>query len=222
MTADFCFRIIKFAIKKNMNGDITPQEFMDIMNQAQDSFLDYLLGSFQQYQYSKPQPRVQFGNNESTRQRLVPLIYGYTLTVDGTGLAPYPADYQQVDTMFTSDKVSRIRFCTTDRLYSTNASVIDPVATNPIYIIENIGFRFYPSGISNPRLNYVKAPPKIVWGYDIDSNGREVYNQSKSVDPVFYDIDMYEIIMRALKLVGVSLQLNTIGQLANQVTQQGQ
>ena len=205
-----------------MNGDITPQEFMDIMNQAQDSFLDYLLGEFQSYQYGKPQPRVQFGNNENTRQRLIPLIVSSTLTVDGGGLAPYPADYQQVDTMFQSDKVSRIRYCTTDRLFSTVNSVIDPVSLNPIYIIENTGFRFYPNSTTNPRLNYIKTPPKIVWGYDIDGNGREVYNQSLSTDPIWYDVDMYEIIMRALKLVDVNLQLPMVSQLANQVTQQGQ
>jgi hypothetical protein len=43
-----------------------------------------------------------------------------------------------------------------------------------------------------------------------------------SIQPIWYDVDLLEIIARTLKLVGVSLQIGQVEQYANQITQQGQ
>jgi hypothetical protein len=43
-----------------------------------------------------------------------------------------------------------------------------------------------------------------------------------SIQPIWYDVDLLEIIARTLKLVGVSLQIGQVEQYANMVTTQGQ
>ena len=231
MNVNDMYRICQFAINKAQNGYLTPSEFNLIINQAQVSYQDYLLGEFQQYQYGRAQARINYSENENIRQRLSPLITEATLTINGTsGEAPYPADYVQADTIITT-AFKRVRFVQQDSLYSYYNSEIDPVATNPVYLIEPTVFQFYPKTLGTALLTYVKEAPSIVWAYTTVS-GRPVYAPTQTgggvipttgtVQPVWADVDLLEIIARALKLIGVNLQAGQVGQYANQVTQQGQ
>jgi hypothetical protein len=231
MNVNDMYRICQFAINKAQNGYLTPSEFNLIINQAQVSYQDYLLGEFQQYQYGRAQARINYSENENIRQRLSPLITETTLTINGTsGEASYPNDYVQADAIITT-AFKRVRFVQQDSLYSYYNSEIDPVATNPIYLIEPAGFQFYPKTLGSAILTYVKEAPSIVWAYTTVS-GRPVYAPTQTgvgvtpitgtIQPIWADVDLLEIIARALKLVGVNLQAGQVEQYANQVTSQGQ
>lgn len=222
MSVDFVYQLMQFLVNKNQNGYLTPDEFNLIINQAALSYLDFLLGDFPTYQYGKAQPKVQFGMNESVRQSLAAFIDApTTLTIDNTGLAPYPADYQQMDAMYDAN-MNRIRFVPQHKLYSYLNSTIDPIASNPVYLVESGGFRFYPITQGTAKLSYVHTPATIFWNSDLDSNGRPIYQSTGSTDPDFYDVDCFEITSRALAMVGVNLQAQQISAYANQITKGGQ
>ena len=220
MNVNDMYRICQFAVNKAQNGYLTPSEFNLTINQAQVSYQDYLLGEFQQYQYGRPQARINYSQNENIRQRLSPLITSATLTINGSGESAYPADYVQADTIITT-AFNRVRFVQQDALYSYYNSQIDPIATNPIYLLEPTGFQFYPVTLGSAILTYVKDAPEIVWAYTTVS-GRPVYSSGTSVQPVWDNVDLLEIIARALKLIGLNLQDGQVQQYANQVTQTGQ
>jgi hypothetical protein len=220
MNVNDMYRICQFAVNKAQNGYLTPSEFNLTINQAQVSYQDYLLGEFQQYQYGRPQARINYSQNENIRQRLSPLITSATLTINGSGESAYPADYVQADTVITT-AFNRVRFVQQDALYSYYNSQIDPIATNPIYLLEPTGFQFYPVTLGSAILTYVKDAPEIVWAYTT-VNGRPVYSSGTSVQPVWDNVDLLEIIARALKLIGLNLQDGQVQQYANQVTQTGQ
>lgn len=231
MNVNDMYRICQFAVNKAQNGYLTPSDFNLVINQAQTSYQDYLLGEFQQYQYGRPQARINYSQNENIRQRLTPLLAEATLSINGTsGEASYPADYVQTDSMITSD-FKRVRYVTQDRLYSYYNSEIDPIATNPVYLIESSKFQFYPKTLGSAILTYIKNAPDIVWAYTTVS-GRPVYAPTQTgvgvtpttgtVQPVWDDVDLLEIITRALKLIGLNLQDGMVEQYANQITQTGQ
>jgi len=223
MTVDFAYTLIKKILAKNtQQGYASPSDFNSFINQAQLMYLDYLLGEFEQYQYQRPIPRVQFGMNQQVRQSLTPLIGEFVpLTIDGTGLSPYPDDFQQVDAMMTTgDKA--IRYCQQHQKEAFIKSRIDPVATNPIYLIQDDGFQFYPIVLAAAKLSYVKTPPEIKWAFTEDVNLRPVYDSTNSIDPVWYDLDIMEILARTLRMFGVSLQANQVSQYANEIKTAGQ
>jgi len=221
MNVNDMYRICQFAVNKAQNGYLTPAEFNLTINQAQVSYQDYLLGEFQQYQYGRPQARINYSQNENIRQRLSPLITEATLTINGTtGKSPYPADYVQADAVRTT-AFERVRYVQQDSLYSYYKSQIDPIASNPIYLLEPTGMQFYPITLGSAILTYVKDAPQIVWAYNLVS-GRPVYDSGASVQPVWDNVDLLEIIARGLKLIGLNLQDGQVQQYANQVTQQGQ
>lgn len=230
MTVQTEFAIVNYILAKNLGqGNLNPDDFNNLAALSEFEFLDYLLGEFQQYQGGRPVPKVQFGMNESVRQRLTPFIKPVvTLTADATGLALYPTDYQQMDAMYDAN-MNRIRYVPQHKLYSYLGSVIDPINTNPVYLIENTGFRFYPNtnynGVAAPlaRLSYVSTPVTAVYGFTLDGNGRYVFAPGPpTVDPSWYDVDMSEIIARILRKCGVNLQNQDVDRYAQEIKVQGQ
>lgn len=222
MTVDDMYRICQYAINKAQNGSLTPSEFNLLVEQAQNSWVDYLIGEFQQYQYQRAQARVSYGQNSNVRQRLQPFIYNINLSIDTTGFVRYPGDYLQYDAMWSFYGYNRIRWAAQDKLYSIANSQIDPIASNPAFMIEDVGLRFFPNNIASARMSYIRKPQRIYWGFTLDGNGRKVYSPANSEQPKWADVDLLEIIARVLKLAGVNLKDGDVVQYANSIIQQGQ
>lgn len=226
MTVDFCYQLFQDILAKNQQGYVPPEQFNRMMTQAQLSYLDFLLGDFRQYSPGRAVAQVEIGMNQIVRQRLSPFIaLPSEMTIDGTGYVAYPINYEQIDAMYwggnDGTKMERIRWVGQEYLYSTLDSVIDPVETNPIYLITRYGFQFYPTNLINIKISYVQRPPDIKWGYTIQ-NGKPIYDSINSVDPLWHDTDMFEIIARALAMAGVALQAPMISQFANNIIKTGQ
>lgn len=178
MNINDIYVLVQYIINKNQQGYLNPAQFNHVINQAQRSYLSYLLGSFQSYLPGRPVSRVELGQNSVVRQRLSPVIKNTTLGIDMYGVSPYPSDYLQADAMRLPFTYQRVRFVQQDSLYSYYNSVIDPVGSNPIYLIEDTGFQFYPTYLDEARLSYVSNPPDMIWGYEIINN-RPVYSDAK-------------------------------------------
>lgn len=224
MDVNRVYSIAKYCVGKNIqNGYLSPEDFFTIINTAQQQYLDYLLGEYQQYQAGRPIAVVQVGNNDRIRNSIAPLIYNITLTPNTTtGIASFPSDYEAVDAMWEVYNLYNIRFVNQPRLASFHNSTIDLVSENPIYLIKHEGFQFYPTNIGLARMSYVRTPPSIVWGYILDSNGIPVWNPATSQDPVWGDTDMLNIISRALRIIGVNLDAGEVAQYANEIKYRGQ
>lgn len=222
MDANVPYEIIKFAAAKNQQGYITPDQYNLIINQAQRGFLDYLLGEYQRYQIQRPVAVVEFGQNERIRQSLAPLIYGTVLYINpATGQAPFPSDHEYPDAMWGLYGFYNIRFIQQDRQDAYLHSAIDPIATNPVYLINHEGFQFFPNSMGSARMSYVRTPPTIKWAY-VTINDEPIYDPINSISPVWSESDMMQIIVRALQLVGCNLQLGVVAQYANDIKNNGQ
>jgi len=297
MDANTGYEIIKYACNKNQQGYISPDKYNLVINQASNSFLNSLLGEFQQYQYGKGQPRYSYSNNQTVRNRLASIITPpTTINIDNTGLASYPTGYIQIDAMETVGN-GRIRFCPQEKKYFFIRSTINPYATNPFYLIQDSGIQFYPVTLGSAKISYIKSPKAINWAYKQDINGRSIYttgvqgvpilkggtgytsatvtfsppvsgitatgtvvlsggvvtgitmtengtgyaNTTPTVtfagvagsgaslgsaivsnDFVWHDVDCLDVIARALRIIGVSLQDNQVEAYANEIKQNGQ
>lgn len=223
MTVDDMYSIINFAINKNQNGTLVAEDFNRVVPLAESGYINYLLGTFQTYQNGRAISRVELGQNSVVRQRLSPIIKRVVLTVDAAGLCPYPTKYIQADAMWdNSTSYKRIKWVDQDKWYSTVNSSIDKVALKPIYMITDTGFEFAPKTIGVASLSYVQQPVAIKWAFSLDGNSRRVYDSTNSVQPVWNDISIMEIIVRALALIGVNLQLREVESYSQLIKTQGQ
>jgi hypothetical protein len=219
--------LMQFIINKNQQGYLPPSRFNIVINQGSRAYQSYLLGSFQQYTPGRPISRVELGNNRTVRQRLAPTIYGYNLAISPYGASPYPADFLQVDAMWSIYGISiyshkRIRYAEQNALDSYYNSVIDPITTNPIYLLEDTYFQFYPENQYTARLHYVRDVPEMVWASTPDVNNRPIYDAVNSVQSIWDDLAMGDIVARALLLVGINLQAQQVIAYSNELKQQGQ
>jgi hypothetical protein len=296
MSVDEVYKLINYIISKNtFQGYYSYEDFNRTINQAQISYLDYLLGSLQQYQYNHPQPKVSLGLNGEVRQRLTPFLKKETLSLT-SGFVQYPDDYQMLDSMMTP-AFKNIRYVQQNYLAGVMNSVIEPINDYPIYLMEQDGFQFYPLTLPQALITYCSTPNEIVWAYELNGQGRPIYTTGiqsvpiinggtgyansdtitfsnpisgvtatadivtqggvitnilmtnngvgynnttptftittasgtdavlgtpiTSQDPRWFDVDLLNIISRALRMIGVSLEANTISQYANEIKQMG-
>lgn len=217
MNVNTIYELCQFIINKEQSGYLAPDDFNRIMNQAQLSYMSWLLGTFQNYIPGRPVARVELGQNAVVRDRLAPSIYNFNLSVDATGFSPYPGDFLQADAMWSIYGYDRVRWSDQARWYAFYNSRIDPVANFPIYRLDDTGFVFAPENLGAAKLSYVRNPPNISWAYTLDGNGLPVYDSVNSVDPIWDDLSIWDIVSRALDMVGVNLQAPQVAQYAAQI-----
>ena len=224
MNSNECYVLMeKICAKNRQQGYLTQDEFNIYINAAQRSYLDYLLGQYQKYAPYRPIAVVEFGQTKRLRQSLAPLIYGTVLSINNvTGISSFPSDLEETDNMWSVYGNYNIRFAQQPRLDSFYHSTIDPIEENPVFLIKHEGFQFYPEDLGLARLSYVRTPPSIIWGSQPDFNGIPQYDPLTSQDPVWSDTDILNIIVRALDMVGVSMQFGAVVQYANKIKEGGQ
>ena len=177
MNVNDTYVLMQYILNKNQQGYLSPADFNNIINQAQRSYISYLIGSIQKYQYGRPTAAVELGNSVTVRQILSPVIKETQLSINASGYCNYPSDYVLTDALLTLD-FQRIRVAEQDKLYSFYNSQIDPVGSWPIYVIKDTGYQFYPVSLGNAKLSYVAEAPRIIWSYELDGNGRPVYSEN--------------------------------------------
>ena len=221
VTVNRIYNLVMSILDKNSGqGYVSTTEFNDTINIAQYGFQNYLKGEIQQYQNGRPISRIDYSQNEKIRQQMSPCVYNAVLSTL-SGSAMYPPDFILVDAMLTSDN-KQIRFISQDRLANFLADTIDPISENPGYTIDSQGFTFYPSALSGIKCAYVRKAREIKYATTLDVNGREIYDAVNSIDPIWSELDCFEIVVRALAVLGVPMQLAQVQNYARDIKLNGQ
>ena len=220
-TVDYCYSTLRFIVRKNQLGSLSPTDFQYAFNTAQRNYYDFLVGRIEQYRYDSPKPRIGLSMTDNVVSRLMPFEQTTTLTVT-SGLANKPAGFNKLLSMYTSNNY-RVYRIEEDRFAERYQDSIDPIdEANAFYVEQNTNWRIYPTTLNNLTLKYLSVPNNVIWGYTTDGNGRPVYDAVNSIQPLWYDNDIDEILARAAKIVGVSLKEPTLVQFGEQVMAKGE
>lgn len=221
MTVDDCYRILRFICRKNKLGSLNPQDFQDAFNTAQRNYYDFLVGRIEQYRYDAPTPRVGLSMSDNIVSRLSPFFYSSTINVT-SGAATKPVGYNKLISMYTTD-FYRIYRIEEDRFAERFQDSIDPVDKyNAFFVEQNNTWNIYPTTITQVVIRYLVVPTPVVWGYTVDGSGRPVYNSGTSVQPVWLDNDIDEILGRTAKIIGVSIKEPILQQFGQSVINTGE
>jgi hypothetical protein len=203
---------------------LTPDEFNLIINRAQIQYFNKLYGNQNDYRYDRPVPKIAYAITEKISNSLSPFLSDSTaLVIDGNGQVNIPSDlFQTVSITHTIDNIEyEITRVEQDRIANNLSSYYDaPTSDFPIYSQLRTKFQFYPKNLATASLFYLKKPTDMVWGYTTVS-GRPVYNSGTSVQPLWKDMDINEIIYIALSYIGVNLKDGDVSQFAQLKTQTG-
>jgi hypothetical protein len=166
---------------------------------------------------------ILFQANQKITDSLLPFISDPTaLTLDVLGKSPKPDDYlhltgltsgstmvevQQIDQAFIGKKL--------------NDPLCPPTLDYPIVVLYKSYFQFYPINQTNVKITYLKPPIEPVYAYTI-VDGREVYDDTNSVDVEWNETDHNKLAMGALKILGVNLDDQFLfGYADNEVKERG-
>lgn len=209
MNVNDVYRIMRFIARKNQLESLSPSEFQDAFNSAQRNYYDFLVGRIEQYRYDKAVPRVGIAMTDNVMSRLTPFQLSATVSVT-TGSATKPADFNKLLSMLTASN-NRVQRVEENRLAERlNDSIDPPSETNAFYVEKPAAWNIYPTTTASIKVNYLKVPNNVVWGYNLDGSGRPVYSPGTSTDPLWYDNDIDEIIARACKILGISIKENAL------------
>lgn len=220
-TVDYCYSTLRFIVRKNQLGSLSPLDFQYAFNTAQRNYYDFLVGRIEQYRYDSPKPRIGLSMTDNIVSRLMPFEQSGTLTVSN-GLANKPAGHNKTLAIYTPNNY-RVYRLEEDKFAERIQDSIDPInEANAFYVEQNTNWRIYPTSLNNLTIKYLSVPTNVVWGYTTDGSGRPVYDPTQSTQPLWYDNDIDEILARAAKIVGVSLKEPVLTQFGEQVMAKGE
>lgn len=225
MTIDEVYKFINFIVKKsNAGGYLSPAEFNLILNRAQIQYFNKLYGNQNDYRYDRPVPKISYAVTEKISNSLSPFLSDKTtVAIDANGQCTTPTDMIQMVavTKEVSGKENEITRVEQDRVANNLSSYYDAPDTEfPIYAQLRTKLQFYPKTLASASIVYLKKPTDMVWAYTTVS-GRYVYDAILSVQPLWEDVDMNEIMYIALSYIGVNLKDQEVSQFANIKTQTG-
>lgn len=191
-------------VRKNKAGSITAADLFYYWNAEQLMYWNDLVGRWQARSAGKSGINTGLILNETSLTELAPFTISETLTVS-SGLADKPDDFEYRMALRVSGK--KVFFIRPDQIAAVNDSVIDaPSVANGIYYATEYEdyYQFLPSTVSEAVLDYIASPTEIKWAYTFDSEGRQVYNSGRSVQPKWGNSTIVEITKRTLNTMGIS------------------
>lgn len=221
MTVDQVYSILRFIVRKNQLGSLSPTDFQYAFNTAQRNYYDFLVGRIEQYRYGSSVPRVGLSMTDNVVSRLMPFSSSATVTI-ASGLATKPTGFNKLLAMYTTNSY-RVYRIEEDMFAERIQDSIDPIdEANAFFVEQNTNWRVYPTTLTSLLVKYLTVPTDVVWNYSLDVNGRPVYNPTGSVDPLWYNNDIDELIARAAKIIGVSFKEPTLSQFGQGVINTGE
>lgn len=223
---DDLYKFMKFLINKNQAGGINSQQFFYAWNSEQRSYMEDLLGRFQNRGNQKTGSNTGLIDTQTILQKLSPFTQNFPLVISGgDAVKPYDFIYTLAIRAYGT-KYAKSFPITKDQIWAVEDDVIDPpsVSGDSFFHTEYQDFfRFLPSSTSIAVLDYVGYPQDVVWAYTVNvyAYGRYQYNAAASVQPQWDDNTIIEITKRTLRTLGVHFKDNEFEQFGTSVIATG-
>jgi hypothetical protein len=141
--------------------------------------------------------------------------------IGASGEMDKPTNVKVVES-FNKQDGTNIRFISPEKLgYVLTSEVVPLSASNPIYVEYDTYWRIYPENIGAVVATVIEMPPPSKWAYTLDSDEREIYSSTSSIDPLWKESDMLKIIARLLKQFGVSVKDGELMQYSENIINNG-
>lgn len=205
-----------FIAAKQSQAFPSPNEFNSYANLAQIDLFNY-------YNDEREKQLLRVKDGESLV--IPPVLANFVVFAEVasiTGNSITMPDQYQYDLEFTTSPSAGvqnyIKKVDYDKITNyLNSTIDEPTATTPIFAELADSFVMYPA-LSNAKLTYLQQPTLPFWNYSL-VNGRPVYNPSGSVDFQFDSTEIYRLVSRILKYMGISIRDEALQQAAQEMVQ---
>ncbi len=221
MNINEVYKLVSYLVDKYQGTYLSPDDFNMVINMAQIQYLSYLTDDTGQLNRN-PKSKPGTSNSAVIADTLSGFLVETNLSISSQ-LAAKPNDLYKTIAIRTTDDDYGVRFVAEDKIASYIDNAIDaPSTTSPIYYELGSNYKFYPSTLSTAKLTYVKNPQTLKWDY----TGSLVYAPATSVPAnnanlEWSNVDTYEIVYRALGIIGINLKDGDLVRAAQMVKTNG-
>lgn len=218
----------EFLVRKNNSQYLSPDQFNLIINRASRTIFVKRTGNPHDYQVGAPVPRMGFQITQKITEDLKRFQENANLVLSAQGRVTYPSNlaYTIPGIFYKTQKQGTDRYVEVEIIdkdkegYRLGSAIMFPTRLRPIAVFESTYLQVYPVGISNIKFPYLRYPSDAVWAYTV-TNGRPVFDPVKSVDLEWEDMVVNDIIMQALKSIGISIKDADVMSFAQSESMQG-
>jgi hypothetical protein len=206
MNINEVYKLVSYLVDKYQGTYLSPDDFNMVINMAQNQYLSFLTDDTGSPNRNPKNP-VGMSTSAMVADTLSTFLTESTLTITSQ-LVTKPADLYKTVAIRTTDDNNAVRFVPEDRIASYIGNAIDPpTTTEPIYYELGSTYKFYPSALGTVKITYIKNPQVLKWAF----TGALVYDPATSVPASnanleWGDTDTYEIIYRAIGIIGINLK----------------
>jgi hypothetical protein len=206
MNINEVYKLVSYLVDKYQGTYLSPDDFNMVINMAQNQYLSFLTDDTGTPNRNPKNP-VGMSTSAIVADTLSGFLTESTISVTSQ-LAAKPADLYKTVAIRTTDDDYPVRFVASDRVASYVGNAIDaPTTTEPIYYELGTNYKVYPSALGSIKVTYIKTPQTLKWAY----TGALAYDAPNSVPAnnanlEWGDTDVYEIVYRAVGIIGINLK----------------
>lgn len=205
MTVNYIYQWCLKLIKKNQSGSLKSTDFNIHWSNSSRTYQGDLIGRFQPRAIGKIGGNSGLVEDEIILLKLAPFIKPVTGMSVISGQVNKPTDF--IYKMAIRANGYPVYEVNHDQWWSLSQDVIDPpsIADNRYYYTEYQNYYLVsPSATPTIDLDYIASPVDVFWNFTFDSQNRQIYNPTGSVDPQWDDNSCMEITSRMLTTLGIS------------------
>ena len=206
MNINEVYKLVSYLVDKYQGTYLSPDDFNMVVNMAQNQYLSFLTDDTGAPNRNPKNP-VGMSVSAIVADTLSGFLTESTVAV-ASQLGAKPADLYKTVAIRTTDDDYSVRFVASDRVASYIGNAIDaPTTTEPIYYELGSNYKVYPNTVTSIKVSYIRNPQTLKWAY----TGSLVYDAANSVPAnnaalEWGDTDVYEIIYRAVGIIGIKLK----------------
>lgn len=221
MNINEVYKLVSYLVDKYQGTYLSPDDFNQVINMAQSQYLSFLADDTG-IPGRNPKNPVGMSTSAIVADTLSVFLTESNINV-ASQLAAKPNDLYKTVAVRTTDDNYPVRFVASDRVASYIDNAIDaPTTTEPIYYELGSNYKVFPSTLATIRVSYIRNPQTLKWAY----TGNLSYDQANSVPAnnanlEWGDTDVYEIIYRAIGIIGINLKDGDLVRASLQVKNDG-
>ena len=227
------YQTVLNILNKEQRGYMTPTEFNNISTQVQLQVFEKYFEDLNQ-QIRVPQADTDYADRVKNLDEKLAIF-------KTVGISPYVAASLNVPAHFTlpdqdiygntfvfyrlgevtyKDTVNLQRLQRSDFYYIQKSKLTKSTETFPTYLYENNLVYVKPDSIiDNIKIEYIRKPVPVVWGFNTGTLGQYLYNETASQNFELHESEQTDVILRILIYAGIIIEDPTIVQQAAQAVQ---
>lgn len=212
------YQTVLMILNKEQRGYMTPTEFNKVSTQVQLEIFEKYFDDLNQ-QLRVPQADTDYADRQENIDEKIAIFKTFgdaVYTTVGTlsyfnlpsvdSYGNFVSFYRIGNVLYNDEKIVQ-RLDRHDFYYVNQSKLTKPTKVNPVYLYENQKLFVKPNSIIDSiKIDYVRKPLDVQWGFYVGSLGQYIAQPDTSVNFELHESEQTEVILKILVYAGIVIR----------------